>query len=155
MKTLWFGAAAAAALMTVAAPAAARDWRPLHMLSAAPAPVGGDAAQAQRMGVWGFDRTGMNPSVRPGADFFLHANGGYVDALEIPADRSRFGTFDALHELSVERMRVVLERSAADTAATGDEALIGAFYRSFMDEAAVDALGAQTLAADLAKVRAA
>ncbi len=156
MKTLWFGAAAAAALITAAAPAAARDWRPVHFPSAAPTPVGGGAAaQAQRMGTWGFDRTGMNPSIRPGVDFFLHANGAYVDALEIPADRSRFGTFDALHELSVERMRVVLERSAADAQASGDEALIGAFYRSFMDEAAIEAQGAKPLAADLAKVRAA
>ena len=155
MKTLWFSAAAAAVLIAVASPAAARDWRPLHMLDIAPPAGGGGAGQAQRMGTWGFDPTGMNTSIRPGADFFLHANGAYVDALEIPADRSRFGTFDALNELSIERMRVVLERSAADPSASGNEALIGAFYRSFMDEAAIEALGAKPLAADLAKVAAA
>lgn len=155
MKTLWFSAAAAAVLIAAASPTAARDWRPLHMLDIAPPAEGGTAGQAQRMGTWGFDATGMNTSIRPGADFFLHANGGYVDALEIPADRSRFGTFDALNELSVERMRVVLERSASDPAASGNEALIGAFYRSFMDEAAIEALGAKPLAADLAKIAAA
>ncbi len=155
MKTLWFSAAAAAALIAAASPAAARDWRPLHMLDIAPPAGGGTTGQAQRMGTWGFDLTGMNTSIRPGVDFFLYANGAYVDALEIPADRSRFGAFDALNELSIERMRVVLERSAADPSASGNERLIGAFYRSFMDEAAVESLGARPLAADLAKVAAA
>ncbi|MBC7167356.1 M13-type metalloendopeptidase [Phenylobacterium sp.] len=157
MKTLWFGAVAAAALVAAAAPATASDFRPLHMLSAAPAAeaAGGDVSKAQRMGEWGFDASGMKTSVRPGADFFDYANGTYVDALVIPSDRSRYGTFDALNELSVNRMRAVLEASAADAAATGDEALIGTFYRSFMDKAAVDAKGAAPLAGDLAQIRAA
>ena len=157
MKTLWFGAVAAAALVAAAAPATASDFRPLHMLSVAPAAeaAGGDVSKAQRMGEWGFDASGMKTNVRPGADFFDYANGTYVDALVIPSDRSRYGTFDALNELSVNRMRAVLEESAADAAATGDEALIGTFYRSFMDKAAVDAKGAAPLAADLAQIRAA
>ena len=67
MKTLWFGAVAAAALVAAAAPATASDFRPLHMLSAAPAAeaAGGDVSKAQRMGEWGFDASGMKTSVRP------------------------------------------------------------------------------------------
>jgi len=158
MKTLWFGAAAAAALLSAAAPASASDLRPLHIFSAAPAAEAGgavDVSQAQRMGPWGFDRTGMNAAVRPGEDFFNHVNGAYVDALVIPSDRSRYGTFDALNELSVNRMRAVLDASAAGAAASGDEALIGTFYKSFMDKAAVDAKGAAPLSDDLAQIRAA
>ncbi|MDO8410278.1 MAG: M13-type metalloendopeptidase [Phenylobacterium sp.] len=158
MKTFWFGAAAAAALMSAAAPASSSDFRPLHIFSAAPPAEAGatvDVSQAQRMGAWGFDRTGMNAAVRPGEDFFNHVNGAYVDALEIPSDRSRYGTFDALNELSVNRMRAVLDASAAGGGASGDEALIGTFYKSFMDKAAVDAKGAAPLSGDLAKIRAA
>jgi putative endopeptidase len=137
IKTLWLGAASAAALICASAPALAAD----------------DLA-APRMGSWGFDLSGRDTSVAPSKDFFDYANGTYLNKLEIPADRSRYGAFDALAELSQQRMRAVAEKAAANKAATGDEAKVGAFYRSFVDEAAVEALGAKPLAADLAAIRA-
>ncbi len=140
MKTLWLGAASAAALLCAAAPALAAN-----------AP---DLSKAPRMGPWGFDMAGRDTSVAPSKDFFDYANGTYLNKLEIPADRSRYGAFDALQELSQSRMRAVAEKSAANTKATGDEAKLGAFYRSFMDEKAVNALGAKPLATDLAAIRA-
>ena len=140
MKTLWLGAASAAALLCAAAPALAAN-----------AP---DLSKAPRMGPWGFDMSGRDTSVAPSKDFFDYANGTYLNKLEIPADRSRYGAFDALQELSQSRMRAVAEKAAANTQATGDEAKLGAFYRSFMDEKAVNALGAKPLATDLAAIRA-
>jgi putative endopeptidase len=140
MKTLWLGAASAAALICASAPAFAAN-----------AP---DLSQAPRMGPWGFDMAGRDTSVAPSKDFFDYANGAYLNKLEIPADRSRYGAFDALQELSQSRMRAVAEKSAANTAAKGDEAKLGAFYRSFMDEKAVNALGAKPLAGDLAAIKA-
>lgn len=140
MKTLWLGAASAAALICVSAPALAADLP--------------DLSKAPRMGPWGFDMAGRDTSVAPSKDFFDYANGGYLQKLEIPADRSRYGAFDALQELSQQRMRAVAEKAAENKAATGDEAKVGAFYRSFMDEAAVDAAGAKPMAADLAAIRA-
>ncbi|WP_374656448.1 M13 family metallopeptidase [Phenylobacterium sp.] len=137
MKTLWLGAASAAALICASAPALAAD----------------DLA-APRMGSWGFDLSGRDTSIAPSKDFFDYANGTYLNKLEIPSDRSRYGAFDALAELSQQRMRAVAEKAAANKAAAGDEAKVGAFYRSFVDEAAVEALGAKPLAADLAAIRA-
>jgi putative endopeptidase len=52
-------------------------------------------------------------------------------------------------------MRAVIDAAAANKAGTAQEAKVGALYRSFMDEAAVEAAGAKPLIADLAKVRAA
>lgn len=140
MKTVWLGAASAAALICASAPALAAN-----------AP---DLSQAPRMGPWGFDMAGRDTSVAPSKDFFDYANGTYLEKLEIPADRSRYGAFDALQELSQSRMRAVAEAAAANSKASGDEAKLGAFYRSFMDEAAVGALGAKPLAGDLAAIRA-
>ncbi|MFN3512777.1 MAG: M13 family metallopeptidase [Phenylobacterium sp.] len=128
MRTFWLGAASAAALICAQAPALAAD----------------DLSQAPRMGTWGFDLDGRDAAVSPAHDFFEYANGTYLKNLEIPADRSRFGAFDALSELSQARMRAVAE---ADTGKVGD------LYASFMDEARVDALGAQPMAADLAAIR--
>ena len=85
----------------------------------------------------------------------IRQRGAYVKALVIPPDRSRYGTFDALSELSTERVRSVLEGAAADPAATGDEAMIGAFYRAFMDEQRIEALDAKPLAPELAAIEAA
>ncbi|UTP39276.1 peptidase M13 [Phenylobacterium sp. LH3H17] len=140
MKTLWLGAASAAALICASTPALAAN--------------ASDLSQAPRMGPWGFDAAGRDLSVAPSKDFFDYANGTYLNKLEIPADRSRYGAFDALNELSQNRMRAVVEKAAANPGATGEEAKIGAFYRSFVDEAAVDALGAKPLAGDLAAIRA-
>ena len=95
---------------------------------------------------------GRDTAVAPSHDFFEYANGAYLKKLEIPADRSRFGAFDALQDLSQQRMRAVTEKAAANKAASGEEAQVGAFYRSYMDEAAVEALGAKPLAGDLAAI---
>ncbi|MFN3520809.1 MAG: M13 family metallopeptidase [Phenylobacterium sp.] len=158
MKKLWF-AAAAVTVLAAAAPALA--FQPRSFVSAADAPSGEGAAKisdlttAPRMGTWGFDLAGRDTSVSPGHDFFAYANGHYLEQLEIPSDRSRYGAFDALNELSVNRMRAVVEAAANDSGAVGDRAKIGDFYKSFMDEARVEALGAKPLAADLAEVSAA
>ena len=112
-----------------------------------------DLIKAPRMGSWGFDLAGRDTAVKPGDSFYGYANGAYVAKLEIPPDRARFGAFDRLNDLSQARMRAVLEGAAQDKAATGERAKIGALYRSFMGEAAVNAAGARPLAPGLAAIR--
>ena len=147
MKTAWLAAPAAAALLLAAPGAFAAD-----AATASAAPVR-DLTKAPRMGTWGFDLAGRDTDVSPGKSLFGYANGSYMEKLVIPADRSSFGAFNLLDELSRDRLRVVIEKAAANGSATGQEAKVGALYRSFMDQARVDALGAKPLAADLAKVR--
>lgn len=116
---------------------------------------GSDLKQVQRLGAWGFDLTARDAATQPGDDFYKFAVGTWTDKLVIPADRTRWGSFDELRELSDARGRAVIEKAAADKAAKGEAAQIGAFYRSFMDEAAVEALDAKPLDSDLAAIRAA
>src|SRR5579872_5941420 len=113
------------------------------------------APAAAHFGAWGVDLSGRDPAAAPGADFYQFANGAAVQRLVIPPDRSRYGSFDALAALSEERVHAILEKAAADTAATGDEAKIGAFYRAYMDEKRADALGDQPIRTELARIRAA
>ncbi|HEX3701018.1 MAG TPA: M13 family metallopeptidase [Phenylobacterium sp.] len=152
MKTIWLGAAAAAALLT-ACPALCAT--PTAPAVAGPATPAADLTKAPRMGSWGYDLSARDPAVTPGDDFFTYANGSYLKTLQIPADRTRYGAFDALNELSQNRMRAVVETAAAEKAATGPRAQVGTFYRSFMDQPKVDALGAKPMAADLARIKAA
>jgi len=108
---------------------------------------------APRFGSWGFDLSGKDAAVKPGDDFFKFANGGFVERTHIPEDLVRFGNFDVLTILSENRVHEILEQAMQQpTAAT---AKIGCFYATYMDEAKVEQLGAQPLAADLAKVKAA
>jgi putative endopeptidase len=139
MKTSWFAAAAVAALLVCAS---------------ASAETPADLA-APRMGPWGFDVSGRDPKTTAGQNFYRSANGTWDDRTAIPGDRARFGAFDALVDLSEKRARAVVEAAAADRNAAGEGAQIGAFYRSFMDEAGVEALDAKPLAAELDAVRAA
>jgi putative endopeptidase len=127
-------------------------WSPLAMAATADAPA---PLATSHLGAWGFDLAGRDTAVKPGNDFNTYANGAYIAALKIPADRSRYGSFDALSELSQSRVHGLLTDAADDRSATGDEALIGAAYKAFMDEGRVESLGAAPLAKDLAAIRAA
>ena len=40
----------------------------------------------------------MDKSVKPGDDFFRYVNGEWFDKTEIPADRTRWGSFDELRQ---------------------------------------------------------
>ena len=118
--------------------------------SALPAP-----SEAPRMGSWGFDLSGRDAAASPSISLFQYANGGYLQRTEIPPDRSRFGAFDALNELSVKRMRAVAEAAGKDAPGSGESAQISALYRSFMDEALVEKRGASPLLQPLSRIRAA
>ena len=118
-------------------------------------PAAGPASVILRTGHWGFDAEGMNPKIRPGDDFFAYANGGFIGALAIPPDRSRFGIDFILADTAEMRVRTILE--AADTPppdAAADAQRTRALYHAFMDEARVNALGAAPMAKDLDRIRA-
>jgi len=117
------------------------------------APAGADSPTSPKFGTWGFDVSGMDRSASPGADFYKYANGNWEERTAIPQDRSRFGTFDVLADLSEERVHEILEDAAAGRLHDLDAAKIGAAYRSFMDEARVNALDFKPLARQLATIR--
>jgi putative endopeptidase len=103
----------------------------------------------------GVDLTGMDPSVVPGEDFFLHANGTWVKQTEIPADSSRWGSFNILAEKSTQRVRAVLESAAAGSAAADpEEKKVGDFYASYLDDGTVESRGLEPLRPQLSAIAA-
>ena len=116
----------------------------------------GSAIAARRFGAWGLDTAGMDRNAKPGSDFFRYVSGTWADTTQIPADRSSYGGFAILRDLSEARLRVLVEGYAlGDPATGGDAAKIAALYRGFMDQATVDALGAKPLQPVLDGIRAA
>ncbi|HEY4302020.1 MAG TPA: M13 family metallopeptidase [Candidatus Didemnitutus sp.] len=103
----------------------------------------------------GFTVDMMDRSVRPGDDFAKYAWGGWAAKTEIPADKSRWGTFDGLAENNWRRIHGILEDAAAHPGARGSVGQkVGDFYAAAMDLAAVNAAGLKPLAPELATIAA-
>ncbi|MCW5960500.1 MAG: M13 family metallopeptidase [Pyrinomonadaceae bacterium] len=87
----------------------------------------------------GFDLTRMDRSVKACTDFFQFANGTWLKNTEIPGTESRWGTFNILGDNNNAILREILDDAAKKKAPSGsDSQLIGDFYSSCMDEAAIE-----------------
>src|SRR6187549_2659286 len=95
----------------------------------------------------------IDKSVRAQDDFYSHINGGWLATLQIPPDRSNYGTFTKLQEDAERDLRDILEEAAKAKAPAGSDAQkVGDYYASFLDEAAVEARGLQPLQDELARI---
>jgi putative endopeptidase len=109
------------------------------------------ATQAPSFNVADLDR-----DISPCTDFNGFVNAKWVAANPIPADRTRWGAFDELREHSLETQRAIVEkaaREAGDSPATVAQK-VGAFYRSGMDEAAIEKAGLAPLQPELDRIAA-
>ncbi|MBW8192333.1 hypothetical protein K0504_14945 [Neiella marina] len=101
----------------------------------------------------GITQENWDASVRHQDDFYLSVNGAWLKNTEIPADRSNYGSFTVLLEESQLALREIIERAAASEQVTGSEGQkVGDFYKTFMDEKAVEEAGLKPIAADLAAI---
>ena len=115
----------------------------------------GASTEAPRYGSWGIDLGGMDPSVKPGDNFFDYVNGKAVAKMVIPADRSSYGSFVQLIDLSEARSRAIVTGLAARGDLSGDDAKIAALYKAMMDDKTVEALDVapvKPLLADIAAI---
>jgi putative endopeptidase len=116
------------------------------------------AHQGATYGRWGFDDSGIDPKADPGDSFFDYANGTWDARTAIPADKSRFGMFDALTDRTQQQVRAIVEEAARSGTPSApspdtDAGKIGGLYNAFMDEARIEQLDAAPIAGDLAKIR--
>ena len=103
----------------------------------------------------GIDLANMDTTVAPGTDFYRYACGGWMEAHPLRDEYARFGSFEALDELSVEQVKTLLNELAAQTHADGSVGQkIGTLYNVVMDSAKQNAQGVEPLKADLARVAA-
>ena len=130
-------------LAAIGAPALSRAFQ------SAPAPT-----TATSMGPWGFDTTGMDRSIRPGDDWFNFVNGTWARNTQIPADRSSYGAFAVLRDLSEARLRSLVGGYSATDTAHPDRMKAATLYAGYMDQAAVERLDAAPLNQRLAAIRA-
>ncbi len=99
------------------------------------------------------DIAAMDTSVKPGADFFLYANGSWYAKAEIPADRPVTGVWLRATEDIEAHTKGLLEDAGHATAAAGTSTQkIADVYASYLDEAAIEKLGVAPIAKELASI---
>jgi putative endopeptidase len=108
-------------------------------------------------GKWGIDLTAMDRSVKPGDNFNLYASGAWLARTEIPADKPMASLRYVMSDVTEARLHQLMERAAAAAPAQPMtlEQKVGSYYKAFMDEERLDALGAAAIGPELTAIRAA
>jgi putative endopeptidase len=103
----------------------------------------------------GIDLAGMDKSVAPGDDFNAYANGGWIKATPIPADKPSYGIFEMLADETRKRVQTLIQEAAqSGSSADADTRKIADYYSSFMDEAAIESKGIAPLKPQLDEIAA-
>jgi len=102
----------------------------------------------------GIDKANFDTSVRPQDDLYRAVDGNWLKNIEIPADRSNYGSFTKLSDDAELQLRAIIEELAAkpDKAPGSIEQKVGDYYASFMDEAAIEAAGLKPVEPELARI---
>jgi putative endopeptidase len=100
----------------------------------------------------GIDLSAIDPSVRPQEDFWQFANGTWLANTAIPADRSRWSSFDTVIEATQLQLRGLIEGIDPRRPGGAERQKLADLYGSFMDEAQVEAAGLGSLRGELERI---
>lgn len=88
----------------------------------------------------------LDRSVSAGDNFYQFANGGWLRNNPIPAEYSRWGSFEQLNELSLTQLRTILEDCVNDSETSdSNRRAVGIIYSTGMDESSCEAYGLSPL----------
>ena len=98
----------------------------------------------------------MDKSVKPGDDFFRYVNGTWVDKTEIPADKTRWGSFDELRQNTDKDALAILKEAVANKNLDpkSDQAKAVNVYQTYMDTISRNKLGIKPIKPYLTKINA-
>jgi putative endopeptidase len=103
----------------------------------------------------GIDLGNMDRSIKPGDNFYLYSNGGWLNRTELAPDRAAIGVFNRLDDLSRKQSAAIIEDAAKSNAPAGsNQRKIADFYNAFMDEAAIESKGLEPIKPHLAEIAA-
>ena len=101
----------------------------------------------------GLAQPDFDPLVRFQDDLFRAANGGWLARAEIPSDKSRYGAFSELGDLSDKHLLDILDTLATQAAPDCSvQAKVLAFYRAYLDLDAIDKAGRMSIVPLLAEI---
>lgn len=101
----------------------------------------------------GVDSQYIDKSIPLKDDFYDHINGIWLKNTEIPADKSRWGSFNLLHDQSVQHIHDIIEDlSKQSNQANSLKSKISILYNGYMDTKAIDALGMKPIQPELMRI---
>ncbi len=102
----------------------------------------GSMACSQQPKQVAIDLQDLDTTVSPAVDFDQYANGGWKKRNPMPAEKSRYGSFDKLADTGEEQVKAIFSELATGTFEEGSiEKKIADFYASGMDTAAIETAG--------------
>ncbi len=108
------------------------------------------AAASERLGL---EADKFDDQVRAQDDLYRYVNGRWLETTEIPSDKSDYGSFTALTDLSRDRIRTIVDQLSTSRLPKGDDGQkIGDFYRSYMDVERIEQRGLEPLAETLNQI---
>jgi len=107
------------------------------------------------IGSFGIDMSAIDPSVKPGDDFYQYVNGTWLNTNTIPDDRVTWGTNDILIVKAEHDVRAIIEETALAGGAPGSNAQkIADYYNAYVNREAIDAQGLAPIQHALAQIAA-
>lgn len=98
----------------------------------------------------GLTLSAIDKQVRPQDDFYQYANGNWLAETEIPADKSRFGMFNVVHDRTQENLKTIIQDAASSTdKSNANNQKLGDMYNSYMNETLANELGVKPLQSEL------
>ncbi len=102
----------------------------------------------------GFDVSRMDDSINACDDFYQYANGTWIKNTKIPAEYPSWGSFTIVYENNQKVLKQVVENASKQSNAVkgSDAQLVGDYYASCMNEAAIEKAGTTPIQPVLAEV---
>ncbi|MFO7889946.1 MAG: M13 family metallopeptidase [bacterium] len=97
----------------------------------------------------------LDQSVEPGEDFFRYANGGWLDKINIPEDKSSYSSFNVLREQRDEDIHELLEEVSKNKDAEEGSITqkISDFYATGMDVKKIEEEGLKPLQSEFDRIK--
>ena len=97
------------------------------------------AQQASTPTTHGIVVANMDPSIKPGDDFYHYANGAWIKRTQIPLDRAIVDVFSQLDDFSNQRTADLIKEIASSHAAAGSPTRkVADLFNSYMDEIGIE-----------------
>jgi putative endopeptidase len=118
------------------------DNAPTAIPAAAAQPgAGADPVAHAQVGAWGLDLAARDTTVKPGDDFYRFADGKWLDANQIPPDRTTWTSFVQLADRAQHNIREIVEALPQGAPQGSPEQKVGDYYRTYLDTAGIEHLG--------------
>lgn len=126
----------------------------LITLSMATLTACGDKQEKNQEEIHGINLAFMDTLVKPRDDFFRYVNGKWLDSVEIPDDRTRWGSFDELRKNTDEDVKVILDKAikSGKYTSNSDQGKAINLYKTIMDTVTRDKNGIEPLKPYLEKI---